>query len=139
MDDKTRKQVRTALAGMKYPVRIVMFTQGEGGALECDYCEQTRELAQEVSELSDMITLEVRDFQDVGALAHTCGVDKIPAMVLLADGDPPTDHGIRLFGVPAGYEFSTFIEDLRMLGSGDRAVSRAVVARPGLPGNRPLT
>ena len=28
-----------------------------------------------------------------------------------------------LFGVPAGYEFSTFIEDLRMLGSGDPALS----------------
>lgn len=123
IDDKTRKQVRTALAGMKYPVRIVMFTQGDGGALECDYCEQTRELAQEVSELSDMITLEVRDFQSDGSLAQTYGVDKIPAMVLLADGDPPTDHGIRLFGVPAGYEFSTFIEDLRMLGSGDPALS----------------
>jgi alkyl hydroperoxide reductase subunit AhpF len=40
--------------------------------------------------------------------------------VLLADeGTQPRDYGIRLFGIPAGYEFSTFIEDLRMVASGD--------------------
>jgi hypothetical protein len=35
LDDKVRKQVSAALAGMTQPVRMVMFTQGEGGALEC--------------------------------------------------------------------------------------------------------
>ena len=43
--------------------------------------------------------------------------------MLLADGDPPADHGIKLYGVPAGYEFSTFIEDLRMLGAGQVTLS----------------
>jgi len=118
MDDKVRKQAQAALADMQHPVRIVMFTQGEGGALECEYCGETRNLAEEVAALSDKITLEVRDFQGDEALARQYGVDKIPALVLLADGDPPTDHGVKLYGVPAGYEFSTFIEDLRMLGSG---------------------
>jgi glutaredoxin-like protein len=123
MDEKVRTQVRKALAGMRHPVRIVMFTQGEGGALECTYCGETRELAQEVAELSDQITLEVRDFQGDAALAARYGVDKIPAIVLLRDGDEPQDPGIRLYGVPAGYEFSTFIEDLRMLGSGEAGLS----------------
>ncbi len=124
MDEKVRKQVRAALADMQHPVRIVMFTQGVGGALECDHCEETRELAQEVALLSDKITLDVRDFQGDEALAKSYGVDKIPALVLLADGDPPKDYGIRLYGVPAGYEFSTLIEDLRMLGAGDPALSQ---------------
>jgi glutaredoxin-like protein len=124
MDDKVRTQVRAALANMQHPVRMVMFTQGEGGALECDYCSETREIAQEVALLSDKVTLDVRDFQGDEALAKSYGVDKIPALVLLADGDPPKDHGIRLYGVPAGYEFSTLIEDLRMLGAGDSALSQ---------------
>lgn len=123
MDDKVRKQVQTALADMQHPVRLIMFTQGEGGALECEYCGETRNLAEEVAALSDKITLEVRDFQGDAELAQKYGVDKIPALVLLADGEPPTDHGVKLYGVPAGYEFSTFIEDLRMLGSGQVTLS----------------
>jgi len=119
IDDKVRTQVQKALADMTRPVRIVMFTQGEGGALECEYCHEARALAEEVAALSDKLTLEVRDFQADESLATSYGVDKIPALVLLSDGTPPVDHGIRLYGVPAGYEFSTFIEDLRMLGTGD--------------------
>ena len=62
LDDKVRKQVTAALAGMTKPVRMVMFTQGEGGALECEYCGQTRELVEEVASLSDKISVEVKDF-----------------------------------------------------------------------------
>jgi glutaredoxin-like protein len=123
LDDKVRKQVTAALADMKQPVRMVMFTQGEGGALECEYCEQTRQLAEEVAALSDKITVEVRDFTGDDIIAKQYGVDKIPAIVMLSDGETPKDHGIRLYGVPAGYEFSTLIEDLRMLGSGEPGLS----------------
>lgn len=119
LDDKVRKQVQEALAGITRPVKMVMFTQGDGGALECEYCSETRELAQEVSQLSDKLSLEVLDFQADEARARELGVDKIPAIVLLADGDAPKNHGVRLFGIPAGYEFSSLMEALRMVGTGD--------------------
>jgi len=123
MDEKIRKQVRTALAGMTRPVKIVMFTQGEGGALECDYCSETRELVEELAGLSDKLSVEVRDFQGDEALAVKYGVDKIPALVILADGAEPKDYGIRLYGVPAGYEFATLIDDLRMVGGAGAKLS----------------
>lgn len=127
LDEKVRKQVSAAFAGMKNPVRLVMFTQGDGGALECEYCEQTRELVQEVGALSDQITVEVKDFTGDAALAERYGVDKIPAIVVLSDGETPKDHGIRLYGVPAGYEFSTLIEDIRMVGSGEPGLSEGTL------------
>lgn len=120
LDDRVRKQVQDALAGLARPVRMVMFTQGEGGALECEYCTETRELAQEVSQQSEQLSLEVLDFQGDEARARELGVDKIPALVLLADGDAAPPHpGVRLYGMPAGYEFSSLIEGLRMVGTGD--------------------
>jgi alkyl hydroperoxide reductase subunit AhpF len=128
LDEKIRKQVTAALAGIAKPVRMVMFTQGEGGALECENCGQTRELVEEVASLSDKLSVDVRDFTADEALARQYGVDKIPAVVLLSDGDPPTDHGIRIYGVPAGYEFSSLIEDLRMLGSGEPGLSTETMA-----------
>jgi glutaredoxin-like protein len=128
LDDKVRTQVTAALAGMTKPVRMVMFTQGEGGTLECEYCGQTRELVEEVASLSDKLSVDVKDFTADEELAKQYGVDKIPAVVLLSDGEPPRDHGIRIYGVPAGYEFSSLVEDLRMLGSGEPGLSPDTLA-----------
>ncbi len=120
LDDQVRKQVKSALADMAHPVKLLMFTQREGGALECQYCTETRDLAEEIAALSDRITLEVRDFVADEALAKRHGVDKIPAIVLFGNGAAePCDYGIRFYGIPAGYEFNTLIEDLRMVASGD--------------------
>jgi alkyl hydroperoxide reductase subunit AhpF len=120
LDDKVRKQVQDALAGIDRPVKMVMFTQGEGGALECQYCSETRELVDEVSQQSEKLSLEVLDFQADEARAQELGVDKIPALVLLANGDGTAKHhGVRLYGIPAGYEFSSLVEGLRMVGTGD--------------------
>ncbi len=131
LDDRVRKQVQAALSKLQRPVRMLMFTQGDGGALECQYCSETRELAQEVASLSDKVSVDVKDFQGDEALAKEHGVDKIPAIVLLADGEAPSAPGIRFFGIPAGYEFSALLEDLRMVGSGRHGLSDETVAAVG--------
>jgi alkyl hydroperoxide reductase subunit AhpF len=125
LDDRIRKQVQGALAGITEPIKLVVFTQGEGGALECAFCGETRELAEEVAKLSDKVDLEVRDFQADAELAKTYGVDKIPAVVMLSGGPVPKHHGIRFYGIPSGYEFSSFVEGLRMVGSGQASLSNA--------------
>ncbi len=120
LDDEVRQQVQNALAGIARPVKMVMFTQGEGDTLECEYCGETRELLQEVSQQSGKLSLEVLEFQADEARAREYGVDKIPALVILGDTDGvPEDHGVRLYGFPAGYEFSSLVEGLRMVGTGD--------------------
>jgi len=127
LDDRVKKQVQSALSGLQRPVRMVMFTQADGGALECQYCSETRELVQEVAALSDRLSVEVKDFQADEALARQYGVDKIPAVVLLAEGEQPANPGIRFFGIPAGYEFSALLEDLRMLGSGEHKLDAETI------------
>ena len=47
-----QKQVRSAFGALAAPVRLVVFTQGEGGALECHFCAETRTLIEEVAGLS---------------------------------------------------------------------------------------
>ncbi len=121
LNAEIQDQVRQALAAMTEPVKVVLFTQGEGGgapnigAVDCDYCTEARQLIEEVAALSDRITLEVRDFAAEAALAEQYHIDKIPALAIMADGPAPKDYGIRLYGVPSGYEFSTLIEDLLMV------------------------
>jgi len=55
------------------------------------------------------------------AVADKYGIDKIPAIAVLGEGD--RDHGIRLFGMPAGYEFSSLLEAVKMASSGASGLS----------------
>ncbi len=114
LNDSIEKQIREAFAALTGPVKIVMFTQGEN-APECETCADTRQLLEEVSALSNQITLEVHDFVREAQLAEQYHMDKIPAVAILSGGNTPKDYGIRLYGVPAGYEFSTLIEDILMV------------------------
>ena len=96
---------------LKNPVKLVVFTQ----TIACDFCEQTEQIAQEIASLSDKITVEVYNFVADKAVADQYGVDKIPATVI--EGEQ--DYGIRFFGIPSGYEFSSLIEDIMMVSSGE--------------------
>jgi glutaredoxin-like protein len=58
--------------------------------------------------LSDKITLKNYDFVKDKLEVEKYGVDKIPAIVVQGE----RDYGIRFYGVPAGYEFTTLIEDI---------------------------
>ena len=70
--------------------------------------DKDREQLNKVAGLSDMIAIEVHDFVADKNLAEQYRVDKIPATVLMGD----KDYGIRFYGIPAGYEFTTLIEDI---------------------------
>ncbi len=42
------------------------------------------------------------------------------------------DYGIRIYGIPAGYEFGALIEDIKLVSAGDSALmpeTRAMVAK----------
>lgn len=115
LNENVQKQVRQALADLTDPVKLVVFTQGEGGAIECTMCTETRQLAEEVAALSDKINIETLDFVKDEKTAESLQVDKIPAIAVISDGPQPKDYGIRLYGIPSGYEFGTLIEDIRMV------------------------
>jgi len=123
LNAEIQKQVREAFADLSAPVKLIVFSQGEGGALECDMCTEARQLAEEVGELSDKITVEVHDLVGEADLARSLGVDKLPAMALLRDGPEPKDYGIRFYGLPSGYEFASLIESIRMVSRGEAELS----------------
>jgi glutaredoxin-like protein len=84
------------------PVKIINFTQ----EIECRFCSETRQLAQEIATLSDKITVEVYDFMADGDKAKELGIDKIPALAIIGK----KDYGVRIYGIPYGYELQTLIE-----------------------------
>jgi glutaredoxin-like protein len=97
------------------PVTLTVFTQ----EIECDYCKETRELAEEASSLSDKIKIQVFDFLKDKEKASEYQIDKVPAIVV----EGPKRSRVRFFGIPAGYEFNTLMKDILQLSKGQTDLS----------------
>jgi len=106
--EKDREKLIGIMKIIEEDVKIVMFTQEN----ECQQCQATRGLLEEVAALSEKVSLEMRDFEADAEMAKNLGVDKIPATLILGE----KDYGIRFYGVPAGYEFNVLIQDILDVG-----------------------
>ena len=122
LPDEIKKQVQEAFADLEHPVHLIVFTQ----TLECDHCRDTRQLLEEIVELSDLIDLTEYNFVVDEDKAKQYGVDKIPATVIMGE----EDFGIRFYGVPAGYEFTSLVHTIHMIGTGTSQLDEAT--REGL-------
>jgi glutaredoxin-like protein len=117
LSESHMKQLKADLSEkLLNPVKVVVFTQ----ELECDYCREARELAQDLSSLTDKIKVEVFDLLKDKQKASELGVDKVPATVIVgAKGEKAT-----FYGIPAGYEFSTLIKDIVQISRGQTELSQ---------------
>jgi glutaredoxin-like protein len=109
LSEPVKKKAAEILAGLANPVRLVVFTQES----DCQFCKDAVGLAQELGGLSDRLSVEVHDLQKEAPKAAEHHVDKVPAFVVTGD----KDYGIRYYGVPAGYEFSTLLNLVELVGS----------------------
>jgi glutaredoxin-like protein len=117
LSNQDRDYLREAFQEMEGSVGLIYFTQ----QLECQYCEETGEILSELAALSEKITLTVYDLSEDSSEAEKYGVDKIPGLVVANS----KDLGIRYFGVPGGYEFSSLIEAIMDVSRGATGLSEA--------------
>lgn len=99
------------------PVTMVLFTRKTKLLIpgqECESCEDTERLLQEVASLSDHLTLEVRDIVLARDEAHRFGAERVPFIAFQADGET----NVRFAGIPLGYEFATLLETVTALSTG---------------------
>ena len=120
LKEKARAQVEKIFQQLANPVKLLMFTQ----SFECEHCEVTREITEELAGLSDLLSAEVLDFVADKEEAERHGVDKIPAILLLG----AKDYGLRYYGVPAGYEFATLIESIVDVSRGPAEMPAEIMA-----------
>lgn len=96
------------------PVQMVYFTLPKPllyvpGRATCETCDDVQTLLEEVVSLSDKLTLDVHNLEQDREVAQSYKVSRVPALVLTGhDGG-----SVRYFGAPAGYEFSTLIQDIQ--------------------------
>jgi alkyl hydroperoxide reductase subunit AhpF len=122
-----QEKLRESFDEMTASVRVLFFTQ----TLDCEPCEQTRKILDELPPLSDKIAVEEVNFVLEKDRAAQYGIDRVPALALLtqdASGDA-RDTRIRFLGTPAGYEFVSLVQALMLAGGHDSQLTPANRAR----------
>lgn len=120
----TKKKFDEEMGGM---VTLLHFTQEPGRLVlpdrlkgqECLFCRETKQLLEEVSSLSEKIELQVFDFSADKDKAAEFGIDKIPALVIMGE----KDQGIRFYGIPSGYEYTSLVEAIVDVSRGQTSLS----------------
>jgi len=109
LNDQIVKQIQEAFAEVKEPVEVLLF----GSKENCNYCNETKQMLEEVTSLNDKLSLNVYDIQDNADVARKFNVTNAPGIVIAAkDNAEVKNLGIQFSGIPSGHEFSTLINDI---------------------------
>jgi glutaredoxin-like protein len=107
--------IHDMLAAVVAPVRLLFFEQSIG----CDSCLPTRQLLEQLADLSPNISVEVLNIILDKDRAAQHGVDRAPAVVV---SSPGRDR-VRFYGAPVGHELMSLLDAIRMTASGDSGLS----------------
>lgn len=134
LSDADRQVLLQRFSTLSRPVRLVFFTQTFG----CDTCDDAKRILDELAGLSDKVSVETLNLVLDTEKAAQFGVDRAPTTVVVAVNDDGTeqDYGIRFVGLTAGYEFSSLVEAIELVSSGESHLSdanRAVLATLARP------
>ena len=113
--EEQKEQLKERFKDLDGNVKLIVFTQEN----ECRYCEETRQVMEDIAELSDKITVEVNDSVADEDKVEKYMIDKIPATVV--EGEK--DYGIRFYGIPVGYEFVSLIGSIVLASKGESGLS----------------
>jgi alkyl hydroperoxide reductase subunit AhpF len=120
LNESINTQIRAVFENLQNPVHLLFFGRKE----DCEYCGETRQLVEEVAALSEKLTVSIHDLKTEPETARKYQMDKAPGIIIAAeDGDTITDLGIHYAGIPSGYEFNSFIQDILLASSRDSGLS----------------
>ncbi len=129
--DDLKTKINAMLSHFKQKVRVLCFIRKPGYNSHLDGLRFIEELAG----LSDKLILVVHDMDEKPELAESCGVDKVPAYVLLAESG--RDYGIRFFGIPSEYEVESFVYALSLIAQASEITSDSTLEKI-IDFNRPV-
>src|SRR5262245_30292312 len=114
--------LKTHLSAIEKPVTLLLFTQTFGGSESGPVAKQVLD---EIARLSDKVSVEEKNFILDLDDRNKYGVDKAPAIVVLADGQ---DTRMRMYGAPVGYEFVGLVEAILVAGTGKLELQDSTLA-----------
>lgn len=101
-DEEIRKQIKEILKDMNKEVTLILVKK------ENPYFNDIKGMLQELSELSDKIKVEIKELNDTN-------LEDGPAIIITSEY---VKGEVVYFGLPSGYEFGSFLEAIRIAGTG---------------------
>jgi alkyl hydroperoxide reductase subunit AhpF len=122
-----QEKLRSAFGEMTRRVRLLFVTQ----TLGCETCLQTRQILDELPELSDRVSVEEVNLILEGDRARQYGIERAPGVALLYEDEAGVvqDSRMRFLGTPAGYEFISLVQAVLLAGGRPSALSEAARQR----------
>jgi len=114
--DDVAAQLKEEFAKLQNPVRLAVFSQ----ALADPESEQVRRLVEELGALDPRLTAESYNFVLDTEKVQGLRIARIPAIAILG---AEKDYGIRMYGMPSGYEFGTLVDAILDVSRGDSGLS----------------
>lgn len=114
-EDKKKVLTQDLSSRVKNNIKIILFTEEH----ECQFCSDTKNLIEEIGALNKKISIQTYDFIKNKDKANEYNIDKIPAIAIIGS----KDYGVRIYGIPYGYELSTLIEAIVNVSQGNTDLS----------------
>jgi glutaredoxin-like protein len=110
LSDDDRTEVKKILDELEDEVTIKLFTD------DCETCDQTIELNEELEGLSEKISVESYDLDSPEAEEYDADRHGAGPVAILVSRDV---SGVQYFGIPSGQEFSSYLQDLIAVSTGE--------------------
>jgi alkyl hydroperoxide reductase subunit AhpF len=112
-DNDRQKLIERFDSELDSTVKVKLFSEpGFGlfvpGRRTCVSCAETEELLKEVASLSDRIELDIQNVRENPDEAREWGITLTPTIAVYGE----EDSGVRILGLPGGYEFLSFLETM---------------------------
>ena len=114
--DDIASQLKEEFAKLKNPVRLAVFSQ----ALADPESEQVKRLVEELGAIEPRVTAESYNFVLDTEKVEALRIARIPAIAILG---AEKDYGIRMYGLPSGYEFGTLVDAILDVSRGESGLS----------------
>ncbi len=114
-DEGLVNELRQMFRALENPVTIYFFVDPEA---HCHYCEDTEQILKLVNKASDGKVSYVK-LEKSAPEVEKYKIDMFPALLIHGT----EEWNIRYFGIPAGYEFGAFVEDIIDVSRGHADVS----------------
>jgi len=114
--EEVAAQLKSEFAQLVNPVRLAVFSQ----ALADPESEQVRRLVEELGALDPRLSVEAYNFVLDKEKVDALKITRIPAIAVMG---ADKDYGIRMYGLPSGYEFGTLVEAILDVSRGDSGLS----------------
>src|SRR6058998_2611337 len=116
MTEEVATQLKGEFTQLVNPVRLAVFSQ----ALADPESEQVRRLVEELAALDPRLSVESYNFVLDKEKVDALGIARIPAIAVMG---AEKDYGIRMYGLPSGYEFGTLVDAILDVSRGESGLS----------------